>query len=352
MPPSFTSISGFSPQANAAPDKLMIEVKFENELRQGISVDNDLTLKLFRDDFDATPVAVLTLTTGPEKIERKVTSLGSIYYARVGTDVFMGSPIRAEWYGKIKGQPFTVSPIVQFYRVPSVSNVFLSSIEVRDFILSKLGFPVVDVELSNDQLATSIDQGLRLYNRWIPKFKFGSIQLIAGKTEYDIPEFGRGILDVQYVRKEGIPLISDPLFGREYPRGQQLDFDQYVLGTSFFKTLLTVTGQDLEWKWEESNPTKLYIQAQAQSYVIAYAYAVDKRIEEISPAHHELFLRISLMNAKGILGEVREKYGEVPAPAGKITLNGAQLKKEYADELKENTEDLRALQPPVPPTWY
>lgn len=353
MAESLQSGSAFVPQANSEPDLLVIEARFENEEGVAVTVDNDLDLKLFKPG-DPVAVATFNLVTGDTRIERRQFSTGSYYFVRVNpaTLGFDDRGVEARWSAKLDGKQIDPFPLIQQLNRPSTNETILLSSELKDWLRSRLGYPHVAVELTESQFGNAIDKALELYNRWVPKKKYATLQLVAGQTAYEIPEYGRGIVDVQAIRKEGIPLISDPLFGREYPRGQQIDFTQYVWGTSFFETLLRVTGQDLEWDWNMFQPKTLYVQAQAQSYLVCYCYFFDHRLEEITPSHHELFRRIVLANGKATLGEIREKIGEIPAPDGRIPLNGKELKEDAAKMMEKIMEDLQGLSPPPPPLMY
>lgn len=348
---SFTSGSSFSPEVNVAPDLLILEARFLDEQGNGLIVDSDLTLKTY-EGYDTSPKDTFTFFT-PQPIEQKVTSSGIYYFLRLNTTNYdVTKPIRAEWYAKVNGNRFHPYPIVKLYRTPTADyNVILLADEIKDWIKRQLGFPLTAVELTEDQLGQVIDFALRHYNRWVPKVKRGDIELVAGLNKYELPEVGRGVFKVDFIRREGLPLISDPLFGREYPRGQQLDFDQYQLGINFFKDLLKTTSQNPIWRWSPQDPKYLYINAQNQSYRVSYFYFVDHRLEEINPSHHEIFKKLCLAYAKKILGEVRRKYEEIPTGEGRLSLDGSDLIIEATTELKELDTILSGLQPRGACVW-
>lgn len=354
MVTSLTSASSFNPQANSEPDLLLIETRFLNQFKQSVAVDSDLTLKVYEANVpNPSPKITVTLTgsipatTPPTFIERVVKSTGVYYFVRLPTADpvlgFSGGPIDAKWFAKLGGVELEPYPCIQRLNFPSTNETILFASEIKDYILSTLGAPTYSVELTDTQLSVCIDRALELYNRWLPKYDYGTLIPIAGKQRYAIPAFGRGVVDVQFVRKEGTPLVSDPLFGREYPRGQQLDFDQYRLGIGFFKDLLKVTSQDADWRWDPSEPLSLYVITQSQSYRVSYTFIRDNRLEEITPAHFQIFRRTALAYAKEILGAIRGKYDQIQAPTGGITLDGNVIRAAAEKELAEVTEDYRML---------
>lgn len=354
MPQVFESASKYPAQVNNAPDLIVIEQSFMRDGR-ACSVDSDLRVEIKNLNTDLV-VQELSFNTDP-KIERKVTNGGVYYYARLNTQLFENSLIEVSWYARISGQKWQEYPVKQIHGTSDTNEKILLSSEVRDWVLRKLGWPKVSVELNESHISEAIGDALILLNRFVPKIEYGELNMVGGKKEYDLqpPAPGRGILDVQFRRKEGNPIIHDPIFGRDYPRYSRIDFDHYVLATTFFETLLNTTGQAQLWRWHPSQPKKLFIDtgdASRSFYLVSYAFAVDRRLEEISPAHQLVFKRTVLSYAKETLGEIREKFGDQVATAnGQVSLNGKTLKAEAEKELEQVTEDIRGLQLPIWPQF-
>lgn len=132
-----------------------------------------------------------------------------------------------------------------------------------------------------------------------------------------------------------------------------MDFDQYVLGINFFKTLLRVTSQDAQWKWTPADPNAIWINAQNQSYRVMYTYAVDHRLEEIIPGHQQLFREIVLMYVKRQLGSVRGKYTIPLQEGGQLTIDGERLYNEAKEGLDKFRQELKRRMPPILtyPVW-
>ena len=187
--------------------------------------------------------------------------------------------------------------------------------------------------------------------------RYTFIDMILGQDSYPmthIPE--RGPFDVKFIRREGVPLISDPLFGREYPRGQQLDFDQYVLGISFWEMLNRVTSQEPEWVWDANSRT-LFINAggtnvagASGNYFVMVRYFQSVALDKVRNDHFRWFKRYCLCQAKLILAQIRGKFdGKIPAPGGGAQMNFRSLQDEADKELEKLEQDLRGMMPPPPP---
>lgn len=355
MPGVYEAASQFSPQTNTAPDLLTIETSFMKDGR-AVSVDSDLTLRIHSLQDDSQIGGDITFNSTP-KVEYKVVAGGVYYFARLNPLEFgISGPVAAKWYARINGQTFQPSPVVSVHNVTHTAEQILLTTELRDWTLRKLGWPKVAVELTEAHIMDCINDALTDYGRWYPVLKYGLIRLVASQKRYPIPECGRGVLYVDFRRKEGNPIVSDPLFGRDYPRWTNLDFDHYVLATSFYETLLRTTGQEPIWRWEPTDPLAIYIDvgdAARSFYHASYMYAANRRLEEVNPAHHFLFKQIVLAHSKIALGQVREKFGDqVMTAQGSVSLNGRALKDEGNQELERLTEDLKGLQLPLwPQRW-
>jgi len=342
--------SSFSPQGNSAPDLLVIETSFQRGGR-AVAV-SDLVLRVFSDGVQILPD--ITASTEPA-IERKVSGCGTYYFVRLNPDGLGESPLEARWYATYDGKPWCPSPQITMVATQSTMDGVLLSSELRDWILRKLGWPKQGVELDESQICDSIADALAEYNQYVPRWKYGEIRLVTGRKAYTITEFGRGVYDVQFRRKEGTPIISDPLFGRHYPRFSQLAFDDFVLSQSHYGTVLRVTGQEPIWRWDPGTPTKIFIDTgewDRSFYEVTYAYGVDHRLGDITPAHQQTLKRLALARAKIVLGEIREKFGDsVITPGGNVQLNGGKLKDEGFREAEALQEILQGLAIPMWPIY-
>jgi len=233
----------------------------------------------------------------------------------------------------------------------------MSSGTVKNYIRNMLGFPAVAVELTSEHYSVIMDEALSFYGQWVPMDRIIAVTLVLGQDAYPLPTLPqRGPFDVKFIRKEGVPLISDPLFGREYPRGQQLDFDQYVLGISFWETLNRVTSQEPEWWWDQQDKV-LYVNiggtnvaGASGNYFVGVRYFSSPALDAIREDHHRWFKQYSLATAKKILGQIRGKFsGQVPAPGGRFVLNADKLVAEGQREQDKLELEARGMMPSVPP---
>lgn len=204
---SFTGFTDRSTSVNAAPDLQVVSISFPNRNGLGQLADPDIQVELLSEG-DVAPRIVATLTSSPVRIEGIIRASGIYYLVRVPTQVFdKTKALIARWKARFNGIEFSPYPVEQFYKLADVNENIVINEELKQWIKIELGFPMVVVELTETNINQAIENALRLYNSYIPKLKFGTIQLIAGVNRYEIPEFGRGVIRVDFIRREGLPLV-------------------------------------------------------------------------------------------------------------------------------------------------
>jgi hypothetical protein len=245
--------------------RLMIfDARFANEAGAGQEVDSDLRIEVYEEGA-TTPNETRSLGPDPsQNIFQTIDAAGIVYTTTIDGSNYVKGEVTAKWYAKrntTRTQPY---PFIE--TLPNVVEERLNSSEIKEYIRRMLGFPSVAIELTNQHYTTIMEEALSLYGQWVPRERVTFIDMVLGQNAYilDIPK--RGPFDVNFIRKEGTPLISDPLFGREYPRSQQLDFDQYVLGISFWETLNRVTCYSADTKVKLLDGTSRTMQELAGLY--------------------------------------------------------------------------------------
>ena len=219
---------------------IVFDVRFKNDQGVGQTVDTDLYAD-FYEDGNATAKERRTRGTNRDTHILQTADGEGVYYStRVDITGYVAGDVTVRWYANRSGQSVLPSPFEE--TLPYPLETTLTGGFLTDYVKTMLGFPATSVELVGNHYTVVIDDTLAVYNQYLPRERFGTIGLVVGQNAYPLPNIPtRGPTHLHFIRKEGTPLISDPLFGREYPRGQQLDFDQYVLGISFWETLNRVT---------------------------------------------------------------------------------------------------------------
>jgi hypothetical protein len=216
----------------------------------------------------------------------------------------------------------------------------LASDDIKSFVRARLGYPNVAVEIHESAWPEIEKEALRHFNTWSGSRTFGTVTLLQGQMAYTV-NIPRGPIRVEFIRAEGTPIISDPLFGRDYPRTQFIDFASYDLSLHYYNVLRRLTGVEPEWDWDEVNKL-LYInigstnfQSGVGNYLVAYEYLADMTLAQVPKRYEQWLLEMALAVAKQIVGGTRRKFGGIPGPQGVVQMDGQQLVDEGIKEMTD-----------------
>lgn len=230
---------------------------------------------------------------------------------------------------------------------------------IKDFVLARLGHPVVRVELTPFQIKTAIDEAITELYYHAPFWtkQLAVFEAVAGESVYEIPRF---ILDnLEYVgyRKTlfSVSISQGTLefdfflrYWQENFFGANFNVGEYYLMQQYLETVRRVLGLDGNWQvlngqYLKINPTP----TQTPEYVILEYRAIDS--DTIHPKFKNWLQRYTLAVCKEILGETRSKFEVLPGPGGGSKLNGVSLiergQKDKADLKEELTNEISE---PVP----
>lgn len=221
---------------------------------------------------------------------------------------------------------------------------------IQDFILARLGFPVIRVELTEFQIQTAIDEAITKLDYHAPDWcsQFCTFATSAGVSLYELPQVvmnnfrsaiyrknllsvaqSNGTLEFDFFIKyfQDNFLFRDFSVGDYYLTMQHLEMVRKILGND--GTFNVINGRYLNLA---PTPTS-----------IAYEVIVEFKAID-STTLHPYFLnwiqKFSLAISKVILGQIRGKYQTLPSPAGGAQLNGESLIQQGNEEQTKLVEDL------------
>lgn len=231
---------------------------------------------------------------------------------------------------------------------------------IKDFILARLGFPTVRVELTSYQLKTCIDEAVSKLSYHAPLFatQYCSFDASAGISTYKLPSFiMNNLTSVTY--KKGMMLAagnagtfeSDAMLLYLTNNFQNLSYtmgDWYVM-QQHFEMMRKIYGRDGGWTVLDGQYLLLTpTPSMTPETVIAEYRALNS--DTLMPAYRNWIQKYALAISKGVLGEVRSKFGQVPGPQGGISLNGKDLLMASEKE-KEKLEVALLSEIEEPPTF-
>ena len=221
---------------------------------------------------------------------------------------------------------------------------------LKDFVLARLGHPVVRVELTPYQIKTCIDEAVGTMYNHAPLFATQMVvfQTTAGINTYEIPSYILNNLEyVAYkktllsIQQQAGTLEFD--FFIKYFQDNFL-FNNFSIGDFYLlqqslEMMRKILGQ--EGSFTVLNNKYLLISPKPvtdlQPVIISYR-GLDS--DTLHPAYRNWIQLYALACAKGALGQIRGKYQTVPSPGGGARLNGDSLVKESAEEKEKLLERL------------
>ena len=221
---------------------------------------------------------------------------------------------------------------------------------VRDFILARLGHPVVRVELTPFQIKSCIDEAITKLYYHAPMWttQFCSFRTTANANLYELPRYIIDNLTYCCYKKTLLSIQGQAgtlefdffikYFQDNFLFGDFQVSDFYIL-QSHLEMIRKVLGQEGSFDVVNNQYIQVYpMPVLADQEVIIEYRALDSGT--MHPAYKNFIQKYALACAKGVLGEIRGKYQSLPSPGGGAVLNGKDLIQASDKEKKELEEAL------------
>ena len=244
-------------------------------------------------------------------------------------------------------------------------NVLIDGVEfskfeetVKDFALSRLGHPVVRVELTPFQIKTCIDEAVTELSYHAPLWSrnYATFEASNGVGIYELPPhiannftyclYKKGLMTSNFPAEsfESDAFIS---YFTGYQQGLYSNIADFYLLQQSLETMRKVLGNEGAFEIVNNRYLQLYpVPSTAETVIIEYR-AINTNT--INPAYLNWLQKYSLAVAKGVLGEIRSKYSSLPSPGGGAVLNGKELLVASEKEKEKLHEELRTAieEPPT-----
>ncbi|SMO59463.1 hypothetical protein SAMN06269117_11322 [Balnearium lithotrophicum] len=205
--------------------------------------------------------------------------------------------------------------------------------EVKDIVLSELGYPKVEVELTDEQINRCISFALSRINSDFVKKNKVALLLTPGQQSYPFP--------YEPFRVTYIPNPPEDIFSL-FSEGNFLSIAYYARLKAWTEMAERAYGTDPDWEWEDGvlylNPPPTSSSVCAVEYVTPYSLGEIEQGTEIG----ELFLLLVGAKARRILRTIRGKFSGVPSPGGTVQLDAdvlLQEAQEAEEEYKRRVEE-------------
>jgi hypothetical protein len=235
---------------------------------------------------------------------------------------------------------------------------------IKDFVKSRLGFPVVRVELDDFQILTAIDEAISKLDYHAPDWctQLTAFNTVANCNMYELPSFMVNNFRYAAYKKS---LLSVPLAGQSLEMDffikyfqdnflfQDFSVSDFLLLKMNLKSIRKILGREGSFQIVNDKYLMVYptpVADDSETVVIEY------KCLNSDTLHHYFvnwMQRYTLAICKGILGEIRGKYATLPSPQGGAQLNGPALMEESRREMEllENQLLQEIEEPPVFSTY-
>jgi hypothetical protein len=237
--------------------------------------------------------------------------------------------------------------------------------ELRDHIRVNLGERAWRLEgMGKDQNETinqAIAAATMMMSKRLPRWQFKTFPpLSAGNAFYQLTaaEAGFGVFNVDFVEANSAFGIAGTRYGliknltgvapAVHGDGIGGDVMEFLM---WRKSFHRITSQSPQWRWDEE-ALKLWVYNQPQYHACAFLF-LPRNFEQVRMLHKDLLRRMSIAQAKMILGRMRSKFKDsIQGPGGTtINLDGDGLLGEGEKEWEKLEAELYSVQPRAVPQW-
>lgn len=213
---------------------------------------------------------------------------------------------------------------------------------IRDYVLAKLGYPVVDVELEGPQIELCVDEAISKLEYYAPDWmtQYAVFDVTGGVNVYELPQVIADNLNDVWYRRDFFKFGASPgsleydfaiMFFTNTGLFNNYNVSQYLLMQQYLRQVKTVLGQASTWQLINNRYLHIWPKPESNSESVLLEF----RAFDPNTLHHAYkswLQRYALAEAKEVLGQIRSKYQTLPGPGGGTSLNGEQLIKEAKED--------------------
>lgn len=221
--------------------------------------------------------------------------------------------------------------------------------ELYNRCCQKFGLGIVNVELTKDNLAYIIKNGMMLLSTWVPKVVDVKVGIKADTTYYTIEEYERvnGLIDVfvssSYLIGIGLPIQSlmgmpMALSGSSSPE-TVTDYMSLISAHNTAKQVYQVFPMP-----ELIQPNKILVTPKPymnDTWIFRLSVSHNSDLSSLNKWEREWLIRYCMMGAGKVIGTVRTKYSGITIPVGSLENSGSTIYSEAVEEEKALMEELK-----------
>tara|TARA_R110000822_G_scaffold58608_3_gene146540 strand:+ start:471 stop:1343 length:873 start_codon:yes stop_codon:yes gene_type:complete len=220
-------------------------------------------------------------------------------------------------------------------------NKFYASL--KDSILSRLGSPVIRVELTDHQILTVIDEALSKLDYHAPQWctNFMSFTTQVGQNLYELPRFVMNNLQYVVYKKSLLSVAQQQGslefdFFIKYFQDNFLfkDFQvtDFLIMTMHLEQMRKILSMEGSFDIIDNKYVMVYpIPMMAEEVIIQFR---SLNSDTLHPFYINWVQKFATAGAQVILGGIRGKYSTLPSPGGGAKLNGDSLVQQGTQEME------------------
>jgi hypothetical protein len=228
--------------------------------------------------------------------------------------------------------------------------------KVKEYINAMLGGGMVDIELDPIHYETAIDRALNKFRQRSTNAveeSFGFLTITVDTNEYVMP---KEVMNIRQLFRRSIGSRSGGGDGGSLFEPFNLAYSNtYLLASSNMGGLATyyafasyqkmvgkMFGTDINFTFNKTTKLLTIMQRpRGGEELLVWMHNLRPDFNLLQDPYASQWLRdYSLATCKIMLGEAREKFGQIASPQGSTTLNGTQLKAEGKAEIEVLEQDL------------
>lgn len=222
---------------------------------------------------------------------------------------------------------------------------------IKKYVLTRLGHPATEVELTEDQFETVLRTAGDFIAHYFPKEqKLAWFYTQPLKSTYDMPNDAYWVQEVQWdpatTRIGDVFGAESFLFNIGNITGIQNMLTDYMLLMQYRRFSQRILGNEGHWEVLGDRKIRLYPTPRGVFPVVVLYIPTIHSFR--SPITRRLAMDMMVAECKIILGNSRSKFSSIPSPdGGSITLNGDALRQEGEQEKKDIIDQANNLAEPL-----
>lgn len=239
--------------------------------------------------------------------------------------------------------------------------------QIIDYVRFRLGDGMVDVDLDKEHYDTAIKQALLRYRQraeHAEEESYAFLDLTTEVQEYILP---KEIKVVRQVFRRGIGSSTGTTASQFEPfqagylntymliAGRVGGLVNYELFAGYQKLAATMFGGYINFTFNPATHKLTIVRKIPGEGETVVLWVYNEKPDNALLADHRIFTWVqdyAYALAKHMLGEAREKFGNIVGPQGGFQMNGTALKAEAKDEMEKLIDDLTKYVDGSTPMWF